>query len=135
MRKRLLVVEAGRKGNQAAAVDARRDIARAAQASGHDVGHAADRGIPGRAAKGRVIKIQGVDIDGKYRNAALLPLRNRPIALQQLFEIGQGEKPGEAVVADRHGGRLVRPAQRIARELGVDVQPLARVPMMADIVA
>ena len=127
-------VEARGKGDQTAAVDARRDIARAAQASRHDVGHAAYRGIAGSTAKGRVVKVQGVDVDRKYRNAALFALRHRPIALQQFFEIGQGEKPGEAIVTDRHGGGLVRPAQRIPRKLGVDVQPFARVSMMADIV-
>ncbi len=107
----LLIREAGRKRNQVAAVDARRDIARTAQTSRHDVRHAADGGVAGPAAKSRVVEIQGVDVDGEHRDTAFFPLRDRPIAFQQLLQIGQGEQSRQAIVADGHAGRLVRAAQ------------------------
>ena len=131
MRNACSVGEARRERNQTAAVDARRHIARAAQASGHDVRHAANRGIAGRAAEGRVVEVECVDVDREHRDAALFPLRDRPIALQQFLQIGQREQTGQAIVANRHRRRLMRPAQRVPRELGVDAQALARVPMMA----
>ena len=89
MRSACSTVRPGAKGDQAAAVDARRDIARAAQASGDDVRDAANGRIAGGAPEGRVVKIQGVDVDGEHRDAALFAMRHRPVALQQFFEIRQ----------------------------------------------
>ncbi len=86
---------------------------------------------PARSAERGVVQIERIDVDGEHRDAALFALRNRPVALQQFLQIGQREQPGQPVVADRHRGRLVRAAQGIARELGVDAQPLARIAMMA----
>src|SRR6202023_774098 len=42
----------------------------------------------------------------------------------------QGEQARQAVVADRHSGRLMRAAQGVPGQLGVDAQTLARVSMM-----
>ena len=95
------MVRPGRERDQTAAVDARRDIARAAQASGHDMRDAADGRIARRAAEGRVVEIQGVDVDREHRDAALFALRDRPIALQQFLEIRQREQPRQAIVAHR----------------------------------
>jgi len=88
----LLYVEPRGKGYQAAAVDARRDVARAAQAGGHDMRHAANRRIAGGAAKGGGCRGPRASMSiANNANAALFPLRHRPIALQQLLEIRQGE--------------------------------------------
>src|ERR1700733_5377249 len=118
----LLVGETRRECDQVPAVDARGHIARAAQGSGHDVRHAADRGIAGRTPKSCVVEVECVDVDREHGDAALFPLRDRPIALQQFLQIGQREQPRQTIVAYRDPRRLMRPAQRIPGELGVDAQ-------------
>ena len=86
---RLLHRQPGRKRHQTAAVDARGHIARAAQTARHAMGHASNRRIAGRAPECRVVQIQGVDIDGEHRDAAVFPLRDGPVALQQLLQVRQ----------------------------------------------
>src|SRR5450631_3296345 len=128
---RLLVREPGCECHQAAAVDARRDVARASQASRDAMRHAPNGGVASGAAKCRVVQIQRIDVDGEHRNAAALALRYRPISFQQLLEIRQREQARQAVVAHRNRRRLLGAVHRIPRELGIDAQPLARVAMVS----
>src|SRR5271154_980786 len=88
---RLIMRESRRKGDQAAALDARGHIARSAQASRHDMRYAANGRIAGCPPKGGVVKIQCIDIHREHGDAALLAMRHGPVALQQLFEIWQCE--------------------------------------------
>ena len=37
---------------------------------------------PARAAESRVVDVERIDIDGEHGDAALLALRDRPVALQ-----------------------------------------------------
>ena len=111
---RLLDGQPRRKRHQAAAIDACRDIARAAQAPGNAVRHAADRRVARRPAEGRVVQIERVDVDGEHRDAAVLALRDCPVALQQLLQVRQREQSGQAVVAngDRRSADARRSANR-----------------------
>ena len=95
--------------------------------------HAADGRVARRPAEGRVVEIQRVDVDGEHRDAAVLALRNRPVPLQQLLQVGQREQSGQAVIANGDPGRLMRTAQRIARQPRIDAQSVARVAMVSRI--
>ena len=62
----------------------------------------------------------------------LLAMRDRPIALQQFFEIRQRVQTRQAVVADRDGRRLMRAAQASpCASFRIDAQALAGVAVMA----
>src|SRR5208283_428596 len=66
----------------------------------------ATRRIVDRAPECGVVQIQGVDIDGEHRDAAVFPLRDGPVALQQLLQVWQRVQSCQAIVANRNAGRL-----------------------------
>src|ERR1700683_4498340 len=92
---------------------------------------AANGRVSGRAAEGGVVEIERIDINGEQGDAAMFALCDGPVALQQLLQVRQREQSRQTVIANRDARGLMRAAQRIASELRVDPQPVARVAMMS----
>src|ERR1700683_762690 len=92
--------------------------------------NAANGRVSGRAAESRVVQIERIDINGEQGDAAMFALRDGPVALQPLLHVGQREQHRQTVIANGNARGLMRAAQRVASQLRVDPQPVARVAMM-----